>query len=133
MSRKKGNPLVVVSILVGLVLVLGLVGGAAFMYLNGANQFSKLAAFPVDNYMDSAGLWSQQDYRLEGRVDNIIAYTNDKGSVLLSMQPKGSDRRVPVVVQAVNAGKPLQREQDVVLKVTLGNQKQIICSDYSLR
>lgn len=125
-----GNPkrlALILTLLVGLLLV---TGAMAFILLRKPDAFANLPAFPIDSYMDGKNLWSHEDYKVEGRVDNVILRSPSGEKLLVAIQPTGSDLRLPVLLEKRGGKIPIQREQHLVMKVTLGPSSQIQCSQY---
>jgi len=116
-----------------LVALLAISGGLTFFLLRKSNAFANLPAFPLDSYMEGGKLWSHEDYRLAGRVDNVIMRSSSGEKLLVVLQPEKSELRIPVVLDK-SAGKiPVQREQNLVLKVDLGPTAQIQSKYYETR
>lgn len=133
MARLNGNPKRM-RLIFGLLAALLLASAAvAFSLLRKPNQFARLPAFPVDTYMEGKALWNYEDYKVEGRVDNVLLRSTDGKTLLVSIQPVGSSVRLPVLL-ARNGGKvPVQREQNLLLKVNLGPASQIQCKEYETK
>lgn len=117
----------------GLLLLLSAAGAGVYFYVRSADKLSKLPPLPVDAYLAGGNLWSDEEYKLEGRIDNVIYRSDDRSTLVVSVQPTGSTRRLPVVVKPDAKKKPLQREQVLVLKISVGAKKQLVCSDYASR
>jgi hypothetical protein len=118
---------------VSLFAFLALTGGATYFLLHKSNAFANLPAFPLDTYMEGAKLWSHEDYKLEGRVDNVIMRSQAGDKLLVVVQPEKSELRVPVVLDKSGGKIPVQREQHLVLKVELGPAAQILSKYYETR
>ena len=130
MARNRVNPKKIIGIAAALVVVLALTGAATLLFLKGSTDFAKLPAFPVDTYLNGGDLWSYEKYKIECRIDNVLLRSEDKTSLLISVQPDGSDVRLPVLVARDENNMPVQREQNLILEVSLGNSREIICGDY---
>ena len=129
-NSKPGKIRLILALLAGLLL---LSGAAAFVLLRTPNQFASLPAFPIDSYMEGKALWSHEDYKLEGRVDNVMLRSANGETLLLSIQPTGSSLRLPVLIDRKGGKVPVQREQILVLKVGLGQSSQIQCKYYEAK
>lgn len=125
-----GKLRLILALLAGLVLVSGAV---AFVLLRKPNQFANLPAFPIDSYMEGKALWSHEDYKVEGRVDNVLLRSTSGETLLVSIQPIGSSLRLPVLLERKGGKVPVQREQNLVLKVNLGPASQIQCKEYETK
>lgn len=133
MARSKTDLKKLLIIATLLVVFVLLTGSIAFLALRKPNAFANLSAFPIDSYMEGKGLLSQEDYKMEGRVDNVILRSASGEKLLVAIQPDGSDLRLPVVLEK-NGGKgPVQREQHLVLRVNLGASSQIQCTRFETR
>jgi hypothetical protein len=132
MARKKNKSQQIVFAV--LITFGGLAIGAAvtYMVLGSSNRFAALPSFPIDSYLEGGGLWSDEEYKIEGRVDNVLLRSDDKRVLLVSIQPIDSDRRIPVlVIRGDKQTKPIQREQDIVIRAHLGASREIIGTDYA--
>lgn len=130
MARNKNNLPKILGIIGVLVVILALSGMGAFFLLRNGNGLAKLPAFPVEKYLDGGNLWGYEDYKLEGKVDNVLQRSNNKDAILASIQPENSKRRLPVIIQKSEGMKPVLREQKLILKVTLGDSHEIYCKEY---
>lgn len=125
-----GKLRLILALLAGLILASGAV---AFVLLRKPNQFANLPAFPIDSYMEGKALWSHEDYKVEGRVDNVLLRSTSGETLLVSIQPIGSSLRLPVLLERKGGKVPVQREQNLVLKVNLGPASQIQCKEYETK
>ncbi len=132
MARGNGKLKKLLVISAAGVLLLLVAGGGALYFARPANKFANLPAFPVDAYLAGGTLWSDEDYLVEGRVDNLLMRSKDDLRLLVSIEPKTSDTRLPVVLDRAGGKLPLQREQKLQMKVHLGSSGEIVCTDYSL-
>jgi hypothetical protein len=105
--------------------------GALVLGLGSARQFSGLAAFPVDRYLESNGLFGQEDFRIDGKVENVVLRGDGGRRFLVSIRPDDSDLLLPVVVES--GKKPLQRDQRLVMKVHVDASGGILCTHYDIR
>lgn len=133
MARSKMNSRKLFTIFMVLAVFLILSGVIAFVLLRKPDQFAKLTAFPIDSYMDGKDLWSHEDFKLEGRVDNVILRSASGGKLLVALQPTGSDLRLPILLEKGDGKIPVQREQKLVMKVNLGRASQIQCTYFENR
>lgn len=129
MARKQASPLKIGGILGGIAALL-LIGVGSFLLLKKDDSFSKLPGFPVDAYLKGENLWSNSDYILSGRVDNVIYRSRDLQRIIASIQPSESRLRLPLVIETPPGSKSIQLEQELLLKVTLGPNREIICREY---
>lgn len=127
-SGKNQSKLWIIFASLGGFLVLS--GAIAFVALRRPNQFANLPAFPVENYMEGKSLWSREDYKVEGRVDNVIQRSAAGNILLVSIQPAGFDLRLPVLIEEKEGRVPIQREQNLILRVSVGTASQILCKLY---
>ena len=130
MARNNSNPWKLAAILLTVFSILGISGLGVYFLMNRSNPLSKLPPFPVDSYLGGGNLWSDEAYRLEGRIDNVLARTPERTALLVSVHPEGSEKRLPVIVRTDEKKKPVQREQQLILKVVLGDSQQLVCTDY---
>lgn len=133
MARTQNNKSKLYLMLSVVVLILLVSGVFAFITLRKPDEFNKLSAFPIDSYLEGTDLWSHEDFRLEGRVDNVVLRSPSGTTLLLSLQPKGSALRLPILLQTKDGKIPIQRDQTLVMKVNLGNSSEINCQTYELR
>jgi hypothetical protein len=105
--------------------------GALVLGLGSSRQFSGLAAFPVDRYLESNGLFSQEDFRIDGKVENVLLRSDGGRRFLVSIRPEDSDLLLPVLVES--GKKPLQRDQRLVMKVHIAADGGILCTSYDIR
>lgn len=133
MARIQSNPRKLGLIAAVLLLFLLISGAVAFVMFRKPDEFAKLPAFPIDTYMKGKDLWSHEDYRVEGRVDNVLMRSPGGDKLLVAIQPDGSDLRIPVLMQTTGGAVPIQREQRLVLRVNLGRASEIQCTRYEPR
>lgn len=131
MARKQGKLLRIVDMITLGMCAVGLIGGGVYLLVIKGDSFSKLPALPVDSYLKGANLWSHDAYKIEGRVDNVIFRALQKDEVVASIQPTGTKVRLPVVIQMGEGMKPVQLEQELVLKVTVGDAQTLLCKEYA--
>jgi hypothetical protein len=131
MARRKKSPLNKKNLLLAAAALLVIVAGAAFFSLDSRRQFSNLAAFPVHSYLDSTGLFSQEDFRIDGKVDNVLLRSDGGRRFLVSIRPEDSTLLLPILVES--GKKPLQRDQRLVMKVHVAANGGILCTDYDIR
>ena len=105
--------------------------GAAFLSLGTSRAYSHLAAFPVDRYLSSNGLFDQEDFRIDGKIENVLLRSNGGNRFLVSIRPEDSNLLLPVLVESRK--KPLQRDQRLVMKVHVAANGGILCTDYDIR
>jgi hypothetical protein len=129
MVRRKLSPGIFLKPVIYLVVAVLLSGAATFLFLGNASSLAKLPPFPVQSYMDGGNLWSDEDYSLEGKVENLLLRADDRSKFLVSVRPKGSDFVLPVIMEKGDSGeRPVQREQQLLLKVHLGSGGEIRCT-----
>jgi hypothetical protein len=131
MARSKNSRIDPKTLTLVGVAALVVVAGALFFSLGSSRAFSGLSAFPVDRYLDSAGIFSQEDFRIDGRVENVLLRSGGGRRFLVSIRPEGSDLILPVLVESKK--KPLQRDQRLVMKVHVAANGGILCTDYDIR
>jgi hypothetical protein len=79
--------------------------------------------------LEGSKLWSHEDYAIAGKVENVLLRSEDRRKLLVSVRPEGSDKVLPVVFeQKDNDRLPVQREQQLLLRVTLGPAEEILCT-----
>lgn len=129
MARRSQQPATVLKATALLAAFVILSGIAVFFVMTRSNPISKLPAFPWQNYLDGGNLWSQEDYALEGKVENVFLRSEDRRKYLASIRPKGSEFLIPVLFESNEAGDtPVQREQTLWLKVHLGPSGEVRCT-----
>lgn len=105
-------------------------GGFAVSMLSQANSsFRNLPEFPVAEYRQGDPLWSNSSYRLSGVLDNIILESKNRSSYLVAITTKGATSPLPVIIPANATKVPLQRQQNLSLKVTVDSSGRIVSSD----
>ena len=129
MARNQSNFLKIFGVVGAVLGFLALLVAGAFFLFGKSDRFSALPPFPIDTYLRGGNLWSYDEYKIEGRVDNVIFRSQNK--VVASIQPEGSKMRLPVVIQSGLGMKSVQLEQNLVLKVRLGQKQEILCSEYA--
>ncbi|HRQ88602.1 MAG TPA: hypothetical protein PLA50_07380 [Bacteroidia bacterium] len=133
MARHQKTPLKIIGILGIALAVFTLLGGGIFLFLKKQDGFSDLPPFPIDTYLSGGNLWSYDDYRIEGRVDNVIYRSQSSDRFVASIQPMGSKIRLPIVIEKGPGMKSVQLEQELAFKVTLGQGQEILCREYKPR
>jgi hypothetical protein len=117
-------------ILLSGVCLIGLIGFFTFNF-DSSRRFSQLAEFPVENYLQKNGLISQEDFRLEGKVENILLRSDNGKVFLVSIKPANESYLLPVMVDSQK--KSIQREQILIMKVHTDSSEVIKCDDYDLK
>jgi hypothetical protein len=105
---------------------------ALFFFLKD-DTFSELQPFPVDSYLGGGNLWSYDEYRISGRVDNVIYRSRASNRTVASIQPLDSKVRLPVVIEPEPGAKGVQIEQVLDLKITLGPAGELLCREFKTR
>jgi len=118
----------IVLAFVALLLLAG-AGGFAFSFANRSNPLRNLPEFPVEEYRQGDPMWRNSSYRLSGTLDNIILESKSRKNYLVSITPKGARAPLPVIVPSSASKTPLQRQQNLTLKVTVDSSGRIIASD----
>jgi hypothetical protein len=130
MVRRKLNPGIFVKPVIYLGIAVVLSGIGVFFFLGNTSSLAKFPPFPVQSYMDGGNLWSDEHYALEGKVENVLLRADDRTKYLISIRPKGSDFVLPVIIEKETSGGSLvRREQKLLLKVHLGTDGEIRCTD----
>jgi hypothetical protein len=113
--------------------VIGLIslGGFSFLHLGSSQKFPQLSEFPVENYLEKNGIIGREDYRLEGKVENILLRSDNSNTFLVSIKPKNSNYLLPVILTSQK--KSIQREQILVMKVHADSSEVIKCDEYDLK
>jgi len=113
--------------------VIGLIGlcGFSFLHLGSSQKFPQLSEFPVENYLEKNVIIGREDFRLEGKVENILLRSDNGNSFLVSIKPANSDFLLPVILTSQK--KSIQREQILVMKVHADSSEVIKCDDYDLK
>ncbi|RYD84412.1 MAG: hypothetical protein EOP84_05570 [Verrucomicrobiaceae bacterium] len=117
-------------IVAGSIALLILAGSLGLFFLK-SQPYKELPAFPVESYMEGKNLWGREEYRMEGKVDNVILGSSGGNTLLVSFRPEGSGLLVPVVLEKSGGKTSVQREQKLIMKVTLGKASQIVCSEFA--
>ena len=54
--------------------VIGLISFIGFLIFNldSSQRFSQLPEFPVENYLEKNSIIGREDFRLEGKIENIL-------------------------------------------------------------
>lgn len=113
----------------GVILVVA--AGVAFVSRDSGHHFSNFPAFPVERYLDSSGLFSQEDFRIDGTVDNVLLRSDGGRQLLVSIKPEDSSLVLPILFES--GEKPLQRQQRLVMKVHVSANGEIYCTKYDVR
>lgn len=130
MARAKKILLVKNYILLSVIGLIGL-GGFSFLDLGSSRKFSQLSEFPVENYLEKNGIIGREDFRLEGKVENILLRSENGKTFLVSIKPANSDYLLPVILSSQK--KSIQREQILVMKVYADSSEVIKCDEYDLK
>lgn len=124
----KQNKTFKIALSIGLLLVV--IGtGLAFIAAQ-PSQISKLTNFPVDTYMSGKKDFGEENYKLSGRVDNVLLRSDNREKLLISVQPKGSKVCIPILLAKSNEKVPIQREQKLLFQVSLGKNQEIVATQY---
>lgn len=131
MARRKQNPKTILLAAAALGALALVCGAVIFFVMGDSSPIAKLPEFPVQSYMDGGNLWSEEDYALRGKVENVLLRSDDRTKYLVSIRPHGSDFLVPVLLEPVKPrSKPVQREQKLLLQVHLGPAGEVRCTAY---
>ena len=118
-----------ISIAFAIALVIAL--GAAFLFFGASRKFSNLSSFPTVSYLENSGLFSQEDFKIFGSVDNVLLRSANAKMFLASIKPADSDLLLPVIISPDN--KNLQRNQQLVMRVHIAQNGSIVCSEYETK
>ena len=132
MARNTDNvtKTVKISIFCGAFLLLS--GAAVFLLARSPDTMSHLPEFPVAHYLDGNSLWSDEDYKLAGKVSNVLLRSGDGKTLLVSIKPEGSDSFLPVKLEKdIKKKKSIQKDQQITLKVRLDSDSVIVCNEYT--
>lgn len=131
MARRKQNPKTVLVAAAALGVFALFCGLVIYLVMGDSSPIAKLPEFPVQSYMDGGNLWSEEDYALRGKVENVLLRSDDRTKYLVSIRPRGSDFLLPVLLEpAKPRTKPVQREQKLLLQVHLGPVGEVRCTAY---
>lgn len=117
-------------LLLGVALLVAVIG-VAFLKTGEGRQFSKLAEFPVENYLENNGVISQQDFVIDGTVENVLLREGASRRYLVSIQTGTNGFLLPVIFESDD--KPIQRGQRLLMVVHLDADDRIVCTDYETR
>lgn len=112
-----------------LVLAAGAGGFAISLVNRGSNSFRNLPEFPATEYRQGELLWNNSFYRLSGTLDNIVLESNNHENYLIAVVAKDQKASLPVVIPTKASKSPLQRQQNLSLKVSIDSSGRIIASD----
>jgi|GEM_PF-1178547 len=118
--------------LVTLLFVAGAGGFAFNLVSRGNNPFRNLPEFPVAEYRRGDPLWSNSSYRLSGTLDDIILESKNSKHFLVAITVKGTGFPLPVIIPSKASKVPLQRQQNLSLKVSVDSSGRIIASDCAI-
>jgi hypothetical protein len=105
--------------------------GAFYFNSDTSRQFSHLAVFPVENYLENSGVISQEDFLIDGTVDNVVTRDETGRRFLVSVQIGENGQLLPVLVES--GKKPIQRGQRLLMAVHVGAKDGIVCTNYEIR
>jgi hypothetical protein len=106
-------------------------GAAVFLIARSPDTISHLPEFPVSRYLDGNGLWSEEDYKLAGKVSNVLLRSGDGKTLLVSIKPEASDTFLPIKLDKDSGKKKsIQKDQSITLKVRLDPDGVIVCNEY---
>ena len=110
--------------------VIGLISFIGFLIFNldSSQRFSQLPEFPVENYLEKNSIIGREDFRLEGKIENILFRSGDGKTFLVYVKPVNSDYLLPVVISSQK--KSIQREQILIMKLHTDSSELIKCEDY---
>ena len=110
--------------------VIGLISFIGFFMFNLdlSQRFSRLPEFPVENYLEKNSIIGREDFKLEGKIENILFRSGDGKTFLVSVKPVNSDYLLPVVISSQK--KSIQREQILIMKLHADSSELIKCEDY---
>ena len=108
-----------------------ILAGSLGLFLLKSSPYKELPAFPVESYMEGKNLWGREEYRMEGKVDNVILGSSGGNTLLVSFRPEGTGLLVPVVLEKSGGKASIQREQKLVMKVSIGKASQIVCNEFA--
>jgi len=117
-------------IVAGSIALLILAGSLGLVLLR-SQPYKDLPAFPVESYMEGKNLWGREEYRVEGKVDNVILGSPSGNTLLVSFRPEGTGLLLPVILEKSGGKAAIQREQKLVMKVTIGKASQILCNEFA--
>jgi len=106
-------------------------GVSVFLVTRSPDTLSQLPEFPVSRYLEGNSLWSDEDYKLAGKVSNVLLRSGDGKTLLVSIKPEASDTFLPVKLDKDNGKKKsIQKDQVITLKVRLDSDGVIVCNEY---
>ena len=105
--------------------------GAFYFKSDTSRQFSNLAVFPVENYLENSSVISQEDFLIDGTVDNVVTRDETGRRFLVSVQIGENGLIIPVLVES--GKKPIQRGQRLLMAVHVGAKDGIVCTNYEIR
>ena len=118
----------IASFCVGFLLLSGV---AVFLLTRSPDTLSQLPEFPVSRYLEGNSLWSDEDYKLAGKVSNVLLRSGDGKTLLVSIKPEASDTFLPVKLDKDNGKKKsIQKDQVITLKVRLDSDGVIVSNEY---
>ncbi len=118
----------IASLCVGFLLLSGV---SVFLLTRSPDTLSHLPEFPVSRYLEGNSLWSDEDYKLAGKVSNVLLRSGDGKTLLVSIKPEASDTFLPVKLDKDNGKKKsIQKDQVITLKVRLDSDGVIVCNEY---
>jgi len=117
--------------LIWLAVVIGVAGAGAVVFnLTTRNDsFQKLPEFPVAEYRQGDPLWSNSHFRLVGTLDNIILESINRENYLVVIKASDTGAPLPVIIPSNLPKSPLQRQQNLALKVSVDSSGRIVASE----
>ncbi len=129
MARKRTSTAKIATIAGGFLAIVVVAVGLTFAF-GRRDAYRALPPFPVDAYLSGGNLWSYDEYRIKGRVENVIYRSHESGVIVASVQPLDSKVRLPLFIQRTSGTGGVQLEQVLDFKVTLGPNKEIRCLEF---
>ena len=119
MARRASSSAHPVWFLIAALLLVGALGGGYFFFGRDHDPFRKIAALPVQDYLQNSNSLRGNIYKLEGVISQALAWSTTAGR-LFSVDANGQD--LPVLVPPELNRINIERGQRFFFKIEVGDK-----------
>ncbi len=129
MPRRASSRTHPVSLVVALILLAGVLGGGAYLWVTLSDPYRTLAPIDVATYLDNANSLRGNVYKFTGTIDSELAWSPTQGR-LFSVLADGSKTDIlPLLVPPELNRVNIQKDQRFFFKIEVGDKGVLMASE----
>jgi hypothetical protein len=129
MPRRASSKINPVWLVVALVVIVGALGGGAFLWSTVSDPYRTLTPIDVQTYLDNANSLRGNVYKLTGTIDSQLAWSPTQGRLYSVIADGGKTDILPLIIPPQFDKINIQKDQRFSFKIEVGAKGILTASD----